>query len=120
MKNEKLEMGCEVILACRTIEKAKEAVEWIKNNSEKPENLKLVPMQLDLADLHSISNFVDQFKQKYERLDILMNNAGFYFLFILFLFLFLFYFYFYFIFIFIFIFIFLFLFLYFYLINRSV
>jgi NADP-dependent 3-hydroxy acid dehydrogenase YdfG len=69
-------MGCEVVLACRSIEKAKEAIEWLKNNTKEKEKLKLVPMELDLSDLLSIYQFSKQFLSKYNKLDILMNNAG--------------------------------------------
>ncbi|HBX69815.1 MAG TPA: short-chain dehydrogenase, partial [Chloroflexi bacterium] len=33
-------------------------------------------MPLDLSSLESIQQFAAQFKAKYERLDVLLNNAG--------------------------------------------
>lgn len=65
--------GGEVILACRTIEKGENA---------KAEIMKLAPkgsidvMKVDLADLTSVRVFAEAFKQKYSRLDVLLNNAG--------------------------------------------
>src|SRR6056297_1743243 len=65
--------GAEVILASRSREKGDDA---------KAEILKSVPqgkvsvMQLDLGDLDSVRSFAEKFKDKYKKLDVLLNNAG--------------------------------------------
>ena len=65
--------GAEVILASRSIEKGEQARKSIIE--ENPEaDIKV--MQLDLGDLDSIKKFSEEFKNEYDRLDILMNNAG--------------------------------------------
>lgn len=65
--------GARVILACRTINKGEEAKNRI---SELLRTAIISVMELDLEDLKSIRNFVDEFKQNNSRLDILLNNAG--------------------------------------------
>jgi len=65
------EKGAEVILASRTMEKGDEAKERIGDVPGQ-----IVVMQLDLADFSSIKNFVSEFRNKYKRLDVLLNNAG--------------------------------------------
>jgi NAD(P)-dependent dehydrogenase (short-subunit alcohol dehydrogenase family) len=65
--------GGQTILACRSMEKAQAAMDQIK--TEIPD-AKLEIMYLDLANLESIRKFADQFKAQYERLDVLLNNAG--------------------------------------------
>ena len=69
------EMGAHVVLACRSLEKSKEAIRWIRNNTDS-KNLELTPMELELSDLRSILNFGEQFRKKFDKLDVLMNNAG--------------------------------------------
>ena len=65
--------GAEVILACRSTKKGKLAKNKI---TETQPNSNITVMELDLADLKSIRNFVELFKQKHTQLDILINNAG--------------------------------------------
>ena len=65
--------GADTILACRNEQKALAALERIK--AESP-NAKAEFMPLDLASLASVRNFANTFKQTYNRLDVLVNNAG--------------------------------------------
>lgn len=62
-----------VILACRNKDKGDVAVRQI--DQEYPE-AKAELMQLDLSDLASVRRFADEFTCRYDRLDILINNAG--------------------------------------------
>lgn len=62
-----------VIMACRSKERADEARNQIVN--EFP-NADLITMTLDLSSLNSVKAFSDSFKKKYNRLDVLLNNAG--------------------------------------------
>jgi NAD(P)-dependent dehydrogenase (short-subunit alcohol dehydrogenase family) len=65
--------GAETILACRNINNAKKASDRIKKRIT---NAKTVIMQLDLSNLKSVHNFVEEFKKNYSSLDVLLNNAG--------------------------------------------
>ena len=65
--------GAEVVMASRSIEKGEIAKEEIL--SVNPE-AKVKVMQLDLMDLSKVKKFSERFKEKYERLDVLLNNAG--------------------------------------------
>ena len=62
-----------VIMACRNLEKAKEARQQILNWHG---NAKLEIQELDLASLESVRSFVSEFRSKNEKLDLLINNAG--------------------------------------------
>jgi NAD(P)-dependent dehydrogenase (short-subunit alcohol dehydrogenase family) len=66
-------MNAEVILASRSIQRGDEAKRKILD--EVP-SAKVQVMKLDLADLQSIRDFSDEFNRNYEKLDILLNNAG--------------------------------------------
>lgn len=65
--------GAEVIMACRDQEKARAALQEIKEGIPQA---KLVSIPLDLADLASIRRFAEEYRKRYDRLDVLLNNAG--------------------------------------------
>lgn len=65
--------NADVILASRSIQRGDEARKAIIN--EVP-GAKIQVMKLDLADLQSIRDFADEFTRDYEKLDVLLNNAG--------------------------------------------
>lgn len=65
--------GAEVILACRSMDKAEAALAELKR---KIPNAQAVVMKLDLASQKSVRRFAAAFKANYERLDVLLNNAG--------------------------------------------
>jgi NAD(P)-dependent dehydrogenase (short-subunit alcohol dehydrogenase family) len=63
--------GAEVVLTSRSVEngeKAKTSMGKVKGN--------ITVLQLDLMDFASIKDFAENFKKKYKRLDVLLNNAG--------------------------------------------
>ena len=65
--------GATVVMACRNLRKAEEAkAEVLATNPA----ARLDVMALDNASLASVRAFADAFKAKYDRLDILLNNAG--------------------------------------------
>lgn len=65
--------GMTVILACRDLKKARLAMSRLKRESI---NADVDIMKIDLSSLASVRNFVEEFLSKYERLDLLINNAG--------------------------------------------
>ena len=62
-----------VVLACRNTEKGEEAVASI---SKATGNDKVTCLELDLASLSSVKNFISEVQSKYESIDILVCNAG--------------------------------------------
>ena len=62
-----------VILACRNLDKGEAAVWQI---AQKCSEAKVKLWQLDLSDLASVRRFACDFISHYDRLDILINNAG--------------------------------------------
>ncbi|MBA2176597.1 SDR family NAD(P)-dependent oxidoreductase [Halobacillus locisalis] len=65
--------GATVILASRSVERGQEAHAKIVKETPQAD---VEVMELDLGDLESVHNFAHAFKQKYDRLDVLLNNAG--------------------------------------------
>ena len=61
------------IVASRSEDKGQAAVAEIKSATG---NQKVEFMKLDLLSLKSVKAFADQFKSKYDKLNILLNNAG--------------------------------------------
>jgi NAD(P)-dependent dehydrogenase (short-subunit alcohol dehydrogenase family) len=67
------EAGAHVVLACRDLEKAGNAVTQMRE-SEGTGQLSIA--RLDLADLNHVAEFAAHFRSKYSKLDLLINNAG--------------------------------------------
>ncbi len=65
--------GATVIMACRNAKKAETAAGRILATNPKG---KVIVMALDLGDLDSVRAFTDEFKGRFDRLDLLINNAG--------------------------------------------
>lgn len=67
------EKGAEVILTSRDLEKGEAAKKQMASSNING-NVKV--MQLDLMDKSSIKKFAEDYKKKYDKLDVLLNNAG--------------------------------------------
>lgn len=65
--------GAEVIIAVRSINKGEKARQTILRDNPSGN---VTVMYLDLADLSSVRKFAAEFKQRYNSLNILINNAG--------------------------------------------
>jgi len=60
-------------MACRSSERANEAIETLKKETNKDS---ITFLQLDTSNLDSVRKYVTAFLEKFDRLDILINNAG--------------------------------------------
>ncbi|XP_071553952.1 WW domain-containing oxidoreductase [Temnothorax nylanderi] len=65
--------GCDVILACRDVEKANEAIRRIQQEKD---TASCVALKMDLSSLSTIREAVEEFKLKFKSLHILILNAG--------------------------------------------
>ena len=78
------ERGATVIMACRSVEKCENAAIQIESDVTKGRNPlitgitpgTMTVMELDLSDLSSVMAFTSKFSSKYDRVDVLVNNAG--------------------------------------------
>lgn len=67
------EIGAHVVMVCRNRKRGEKALQEI---NEKTNNQNLDLMLCDFASLKSINNFVKEFKDKYDKLHVLINNHG--------------------------------------------
>ena len=65
--------GAHVVMACRSVEKARAAA--ARRGAGAPAG-GLDVMALDLASLDAVRAFADEFRRRFDRLDLLINNAG--------------------------------------------
>ena len=63
--------GATIIMACRNLEKAELVSEMIQKESK---NSNIEVMKLNLASLKSVRNFVWEFKARYQKLNVLVNQ----------------------------------------------
>ncbi len=67
------EKGATVVIACRSERRGQAAIDALRKELGDAK-VELIP--LDLASLESVRSFAESFLSKYERLDLLINNAG--------------------------------------------
>ena len=65
--------GARLVLACRNVDKGETVAQSMRSKSG---NGQIDVSHCDLASLDSVRNFINDFKRRYERLDVLINNAG--------------------------------------------
>ncbi len=65
--------GAEVIIAARNQQKAAETIHWIKSETA---NEAVHYLLADFSDLQQVRQLVGAFKERFSRLDVLVNNAG--------------------------------------------
>lgn len=72
-------IGARVIMGCRSLERANEAIKDIKEEFRSL-NLSIEPQlearELDLSDLNSIKRFSNALHDELDHIDVLINNAG--------------------------------------------
>ncbi len=64
--------GAELVLACRDTDKTKAALARINGTAD----IEAVNLPVDLARFASVRSLAESFLQRYDRLDVLINNAG--------------------------------------------
>uniref|UniRef100_A0A7S3V2Q2 Protochlorophyllide reductase n=1 Tax=Aplanochytrium stocchinoi TaxID=215587 RepID=A0A7S3V2Q2_9STRA len=71
------EAGASVIIASRSLEKLGKAKQDIINSSRRKDGEeKIKTMKLDMGDYNSIGSFTDDVSKVFQKVDVLINNAG--------------------------------------------
>ncbi|MFN7249656.1 MAG: SDR family oxidoreductase [Anaerobacillus sp.] len=65
--------GAQIVMLCRNKQRGEEALADVRKSSG---NKKVELMLCDLGSLKSINSFCDEFLERYDRLEVLINNAG--------------------------------------------
>ena len=65
--------GATVVMACRNLQKAEEAKKKVLSIDP---NASLKPMKIDTSSLTEVQKFAKHFQNHFDRLDMLINNAG--------------------------------------------
>jgi NAD(P)-dependent dehydrogenase (short-subunit alcohol dehydrogenase family) len=66
-------LGANLVLACREVESGKHTAEAIAQHTDVKH---IDVIQMDASSQQSIREFARQYREKYSRLDVLINNAG--------------------------------------------
>ncbi|WP_123621039.1 oxidoreductase [Halorubrum sp. CSM-61] len=68
--------GATVVMACRSVERGKDAVDQIRAEADGAVGGALDVRECDLASLDSVAAFAEGLRDDYDAVDILCNNAG--------------------------------------------
>ncbi|XP_071749487.1 WW domain-containing oxidoreductase [Lepeophtheirus salmonis] len=71
-----LHYGGTVILACRDIRRGEEAISKLKSTEGTADDSRIIALECDLSSLESTDAFVLKFKSLFDKLDVLVLNAG--------------------------------------------
>lgn len=71
-----VERGYEVVLACRSRDKAQTAIKRIRSKTPNAAGKAVFHVPLDLSSIQSVNAFSKIIQEKYEQIDLLVNNAG--------------------------------------------
>ena len=66
-------LGATVVMACRSEERGRQALDEVRHAAE---SSKVAVMQVDMSSQKSIRQFVYDFNERYEQLDVLIHNAA--------------------------------------------
>ncbi|XP_065321679.1 retinol dehydrogenase 12-like isoform X2 [Gordionus sp. m RMFG-2023] len=69
-----LSRGAVIIMACHNIKNGEMAIEKLKEAKCSVQNL--IIKQIELASFHSVRAFANDINKEYEKIDVLINNAG--------------------------------------------